>query len=129
MTYIIPISECGVTGSGLQTGQRFCGGSKVASGDADVLCDVARGAEELVCVLVLRGSCEKKERRRRDGVVEIIFLVPQRYLSKVPLVSCVNTTTVVLRVGNIVWLSGSVLDMKRQAVVSSWMASWANANI
>lgn len=42
---------------------------------ADVQCDVARGAEELVCVLVLRGSCEKKERRRRDGIVEIIFVV------------------------------------------------------
>ncbi len=86
-----------------------------------MLCDVARGAEELVCVLVLRGSCEKKERRRRDGIVEIIFLVPQHHLATVPRVPCVNTTAVVSKVQNIVWLSGSVLDMNRQVVVSSWL--------
>ena len=57
---------------------------------ADVQCDVARGAEELVCVLVLRGSCEKKERRRRDGIVEIIFLVLRHHLTIVSLVPCVK---------------------------------------
>lgn len=85
------------------------------------MCDVARGAEELVCVLVLRGSCEKKERRRRDGIVEIIFLVPQHRLTTVSRVLCVKTTAVVFKVQNIVWLSGSVLDMIRQLVVSSWL--------
>ena len=69
-----------------------------------MLCDVARGAEELVCVLVLRGSCEKKERRRRDGIVEIIFLVPQHHPTSVSRVPCVNTPAVVFKVQNIAWL-------------------------
>lgn len=66
-----------------------------------MLCDVARGAEELVCVLVLRGSCEKKERRRRDGIIEIIFLVPQHQFTIVSRVSCVNTTAAAFKVQNI----------------------------
>lgn len=37
-------------------------GRKTNFSCADVRCDVARGAEELVCVLVRRGSCEKKEK-------------------------------------------------------------------
>lgn len=89
-----------------------------------MLRDVARGAEELVCVLVLRGSCEKKERRRRDGVVEIIFLIPQRHLTTVSRVPCVNTIAAVFKLRNIVWLSGSVLGMNRQLVVSSWLTGW-----
>lgn len=73
-----------------------------------MLCDVARGAEELVCVLVLRGSCEKKERRRRDGIVEIILLVPQHHLtSRVP---CAHTTAAAFKVHGNVWLSGGVLE-------------------
>lgn len=87
-------------------------------------CDVARGAEELVCVLVLRGSCEKKERKKGGDVTGLLNLFswfPQRQLTTVSWVPCVNTTAVIFKVRNIVWLSGSVLDMNRQLVVSSWL--------
>lgn len=74
---------------------------------ADVLCDVARRAEELVCVLILRGSCEKKERRRRDGIVEIIcffFLVPN-HVASVPRVLCVDTTAAVSSGSQVAYLT------------------------
>ena len=45
--------------------------------EAGARCDVARGAEGLVCVLVLRGSCEKKEKGGDvTGLLKFIFSVP-----------------------------------------------------
>lgn len=83
---------------------------------------MARGAEELVCVLVLRGSCEKKERRRRDRIVEIVFSVPPPLTPahhSVPGSVC-ELQRCYLKL-YIAWLSGNVLVTNLRVVVCSWL--------